>query len=119
MSEPRPITAESAFASLERLAAERPSYVYVPPAEDGACVYFVPETAEPSCIVGHVLAEHGYGPDNVIEGECFTTIVHGYDKGIEAEATAVAVLGAAQELQDCGEPWATAVAAVKREWGQV
>lgn len=115
MSEQREITVESALASLERLAAERPSYVYTPPSEDGACVYFVPGTSEPSCIAGHVLAEHGYGPDHVIEGECISTIVYGYDTGIQTDEKAVPILSTAQELQDTGEPWMTAVEAAKRE----
>ena len=125
------LTAAEVAADLRALAAERPDYTYASPIvlgewydddEDAhrtglhvldTCHYFHPQTGEPSCIVGHVLARHGVQLEQVArwnEDVKLTEMLSvGPEVGIVMEGSAATMLQRAQDAQDHGTPWAEAV----------
>lgn len=112
------LTYEEALADLRALVAERgEDYVYVMPEEVGACVYFAPD-GSPSCIVGGVLARHGWTADdadneNINEDTGVTTLTEdhgGRGPLLSVDDRTRLLLNVAQVKQDANLPWGEAVA---------
>lgn len=104
------ITYESALEAIDKAIEKKgEDFRYVIPEEapdDFVCRYFDSE-GKPSCIVGHVYAAHGYGPDDIREGatpsSMFNTMAIKYDDDEISHA-----LRYAQYAQDKGDTWAAA-----------
>lgn len=110
---PRPMTLDSVVSTLSAIARVAGDTVYQRPANaNGRCVYTDPDTKGPSCIVGQVIAAHGY--DNTLCGEGHGPISALNNVGVKVESRddflMVEVLTDAQELQDAGETWRDSVA---------
>ena len=114
------ITFEQALAGLEKaVRLKGRSYKYEPPVVDDAdgltmCMYFETDSGQPSCIVGHVLADHGVtleslGPANADEtvGSLVASDVLALDARTEA------LLVRAQQEQDNGTSWGEALRQAK------
>ncbi len=111
----RRITVASALESLEKARDSKPKgYRYNEIDDDGVgtrkCRYFESD-GSPSCIVGHVLADHGYTFDpesfrNKVNVIGIRSIV------ITSDAVAYGLLDA-QVTQDQGETWEQAVEVFK------
>jgi alkylhydroperoxidase/carboxymuconolactone decarboxylase family protein YurZ len=117
---------EDAVLGLKKaLAVKGEDYVYERPTfelNDGitinACAYFTPE-GQPSCIVGHVMADLGHTIDDLAEtvtmagDHTFNTgstagMVMDY-LGYEIDEKTRSLLSIAQDYQDSGNPWGHAV----------
>lgn len=60
------VTAKQLVDSTIRIAEENPNYVYKSPEGDnGDCMYFDPDTKQPSCLIGHALADNGITFDDL------------------------------------------------------
>lgn len=115
------ITFEQAVASLEKaVAAKGADFVYEQIAVDDntedpttMCMYFEPESGEPSCIVGHVLADQGItlpviGEDANADEDVHSLVAKGR-LHLDGDRTKQ-LLQRAQQRQDHGHSWGTAVA---------
>lgn len=103
------ITYESALDAIDKaIESKGEDFRYVNPDEapdDFVCRYFDSE-GNPSCIVGHVYAAHGYGPDDIQEGATPSSLSNSL---VEYDAFHVPhALRAAQYAQDHGKTWADA-----------
>lgn len=110
---------------LREAVAEKPEgYIYINPEGETAgvdeyglslasCDYFDPETGEPSCIVGQVLAAVGVSMGHFYghEGSTAGTVLDYLDRKniLTVGHKAAKVLTEAQFAQDRGTPWAEAV----------
>jgi len=110
---------------LREAVAEKPEgYIYINPQGETAdvdkyglsltsCDYFDPETGEPSCIVGQVLAAVGVSKGHFYgyEGSTALAVLDYLDSKniLTASHKAAKVLAKAQFAQDRGTPWAEAV----------
>lgn len=104
------ITYESALEAIDKAIEKKgEDFRYVIPEEapdDFVCRYFDSE-GKPSCIVGHVYAAHGYGPDDIREGG--TPIAYSNVMNVEYDNSDIPLaLRDAQDAQDHGETWAVA-----------
>lgn len=106
------ITVQQLVDSTIRIAEENPNYVYKSP-DGGGCVYFDPETKQPSCLIGHALADNGITFDDLGELGIRNAIdsVDNVCWRIEPfpETKFVNFLERVQINQDCGIPWGEAV----------
>lgn len=94
-----PLDAPTALRLLREVVAERPDYRY----RRDETVYFA--RGKPACLVGHVLARHGLGPEDVSEvAEAAALVAEGL-----CLPDAGAILAVAQETQDIGAPWRRAL----------
>lgn len=106
----------TALRLLREVVAERPDYVYEPPADaHELCVY--QSHGEPSCVVGHVLARAGWPVRALIELDrtgVSAGLLHQRLDGVTEQAATV--LAVAQNWQDVGgdHTWAGALAAAER-----
>lgn len=103
------ITYESALDAMNKaIDAKGEDFRYINPDEapdDFVCRYFDSE-GNPSCIVGHVYAAHGYGPGDIQEGatpSSFSNSLVEYDDIYIPQA-----LRDAQYMQDRGTTWGDA-----------
>lgn len=111
------LTYEKAKKILLDMAADRPDYVYpkvrVNPADTTAqsCAYFDPQTHEPSCIVGHVMAAIGITRHDlaVHENVDMTIFTLARERHLEMDFAAKSLLMRAQGSQDDGVTWGQAV----------
>jgi hypothetical protein len=111
------LTYEETLADLRALVAERgDGYVYTMPDEIGACVYFAPD-GSPSCIVGGVLARHGWTANDAYEegvnedtGVSTLTEDRGDGPLLSVDDRTRVLLHVAQVKQDADLPWGEAVA---------
>lgn len=110
------ITFEEALAGLEKaIAAKGPEYVYRPLLVDEtegrtACMYFEPDTGAPSCIVGHVLADHGFTLESVGAANSEETVKSLSARRIlSLDERTETLLWQAQSRQDSGITWGEAV----------
>jgi hypothetical protein len=96
------INAQQAYDLLEEVVKGREDFVYYRPRDYGnTCVYF--DNNQPSCIVGHVLAELGLTAADVetFNAEAFLTILGRLEQhGFRFTEKASDVLFAAQYTQD-------------------
>lgn len=131
MDKPLELFREMVVAELQALAAERPDYVYLQPVlgvlpngdPDTRCAYFDPVDKTPSCVIGHLLARHGVGADDLVlsepveyKGMRYTDLntdagvrVLAHAGVIEIDRLGVEILEDVQVAQDCGIPWGQAV----------
>jgi hypothetical protein len=108
---------EEAKQLVDRAIAEKGAdYVYEQVSAPGymldTCAYFNPQTGEPSCIVGHVLAYKGLTLAQAVAGEWNTGVTaRGLKQNygvLDADAATLIFLNGAQESQDDGETWGKA-----------
>lgn len=101
------LTEARAMELLREVVAERPDYVD-PNASRGGCMYLEYDSdggpVAPSCIVGHVLYRHGWTLDNLWSRE-----ITNPSQFEEIDVRAAMRLSVAQEAQDEGRTWATAL----------
>jgi hypothetical protein len=120
---PQPIDGATALRLLREVVAERPGHVYQPPGEDdgesSGCVYVW--RGKPSCLIAHVLARAGWTVEQIADLDSVGAVVSLADKGFTiGDADAVAILDAAQTVQDIGEhTWAEALAAAEEKAAQL
>lgn len=124
MSEPLILDGKKAVALLRLVVFEKGAdYVYVRPNPDrDTCVNF--HDGQPSCIVGHVLANLGVTGEKAEEfGIAGSQGVYDAVRSINASdlpwtinSEACLVLGAAQAVQDAGGTWGEALEAAESEW---
>ena len=105
---------EDVLLSLKEIVhAKGERYVYEK-AVDGRCVYYDPDTEQPSCLVGHFVYKEGllsfddiapYEDDNA---ESMTQQLE-HDQIAYFDSRSVQLLNIAQELQDQGRPWGEAL----------
>lgn len=116
------ITPATVRAEVERIAAERPDFVYAPPMELGTCVYARPD-GSPDCIVGHafaalgVLAEVAAFEDGDGNEESIWVLgasMFGWDESRYSDLD-FDWLTVVQYNQDNGTSWGEAVAIAKEE----
>lgn len=112
---------EQALAGLEKaVAAKGEDFKYEAPVvdeEEGLtmCMYFS-RTGQPSCIVGHVLADHGVSVDDLGHWNEDATVHTLVDHSVlDVDARTTLLLRRAQEMQDNGHPWGKALAEAKAE----
>lgn len=113
---PKPATFTEA---IRQVVAERPDFVYSSPnVMDGTCVYRDPKTGEPSCLIGVALDRMGELPslDDLGRGSFLGlntkgphSLVESFHLPLTVEETEAALR--AQNVQDRGLPWATALEA--------
>lgn len=111
----------SVVATLKAVVAERPDYIYKRPAyitSNEACLYVHPSedgsSAQPGCIVGHVLNRLGIGLPAMAQHE-------GADAGTLVGALGLTnlspdtlgLLDDVQGFQDSGETWAEALSSAE------
>lgn len=107
---PPPLDRETALGLLGAVVAEQPDYVYVADHHIGGtpvCAYVVNDA--PSCVVGRVLARHGWPIESLRDFD---------DRGLSAFGLPYAVgdraarntLVEAQRIQDVGGSWVDALA---------
>ena len=108
------ITKTSALASLRKaVAGKGEDFVYEPVDPLVGCLYF-DALGMCSCIVGHVLADHGYTLDD-IEKDRNNTLIWSLDHRIDMTAAAKSVLSVAQRAQDHGRTWGVALMRAEEE----
>lgn len=117
MTEKLVLDAPQAVAMLRKVVYGREDYVYVRPSNVPYCVNFTDE-GQPSCVVGHVLAELGltFEVAELLGVESNVAIMSAADKvnecpdfGWTLTEAAVQVLTAAQLVQDDGRTWGEAL----------
>lgn len=117
MTEKLVLDAPQAVAMLRKVVYGREDYVYVRPSNAPYCVNFTDE-GQPSCVVGHVLAELGLTFEVAelleIKGNIAIRSAAGKvnkcpDFGWALTEAAVQVLAAAQLVQDDGRTWGEAL----------
>lgn len=111
---PPPLDRETALGLLGAVVAEWPDYTYTPVAaldvdDLPRCVYL--HRGAPSCVVGRVLARHGWPLEALapLDDEDGTGAHQLPDAMADAEAREL--LSRAQIKQDDGRPWSDALAA--------
>lgn len=117
------LTYDRALSLLNAAIAEKGEDYKYPknPSVFGGCVYFDPDTRQPSCIIGHVLAYLGLTAEDMeidsplpdIDSRnalAFASLVEEGDIQVDSPRTE-ALLQVAQEQQDQGSSWGDAVAA--------
>ena len=117
------LTYDRALSLLNAAIAEKGEDYKYPknPSVFGGCVYFDPDTRQPSCIIGHVLAHLGVTAedmeiDSPLPGigsrnvSTFTALVRAKNIRVDSPRTE-ALLQVAQEERDQGSSWGDAVAA--------
>lgn len=116
------LTVEKAHELLKRAVAEKgEDYVYQPETVgtyNRRCRYFGPEGA-PSCIVGHVLAYMGVSIDPESYENRVGVWTLGQEELLRADAAAIEALSVAQDVQDMGGPWGSALREFEQEAGLV
>lgn len=109
-------TDEQIMTTLREVVAARPGYVYEPPdGPDGAsedCVYL--DNGNPSCLVGHAMIRLGMPADELAMLEGFSPDMQVGAFGVSPKAASA--LTEAQDAQDKGETWATALEAAEKVW---
>ncbi len=106
---------DTAVKDVEEIIKGREDYIYVNPFGQEAnlknqidCMYFDPETTQPSCIVGHVFAKHGLTLEDISEAND-NCIMDAADYGnMNIQPTARLFLEEIQRNQDVGVPWGLA-----------
>ena len=111
------LTFDEAKQLVDRAIEEKgEGYVYeqvdVPAYTLETCAYFHPETGQPSCIVGHVLAYKGVTAEQAAAGDWNTGVTarglkQNYDV-LDADRSTLMFLDAVQESQDHGDTWGKA-----------
>jgi hypothetical protein len=80
---------------------------------DHTCAYFLYDSSteqhKPACIVGHLVADLGYGPEDVVEGTIACAVLPRLSRH-EFTNDALELATQAQNYQDGDMPWNTAVA---------
>jgi hypothetical protein len=112
------LTYEQAVADLQAVVEGREDFVYTPlqlavhvDTPFPICAYFDPETAAPSCGIGHVLARHGLTYDDLGYLNIETNVENLVDEEVlSADERTVELLSAFQSFQDVGTPWGKALA---------
>lgn len=108
------IDIDRALDLLRRVVEGREDYVYqrlTDGSGEDVCAYFDLTTGQPSCLVGHVLAEVGVTLDTLPDRHNVGSGIHHLDvPGVEMTRGARRVLSAAQRAQDRGTPWGEAAA---------
>ena len=110
----KPITLESAIASIQRAVDEKgPDYIYQPikvkDVAESVCALF-DDNGNCSCLVGYVLFDHGYTHEMVISQNLdgiYSIEFARHSAGLSFEITdaALAVLGRLPSMQDNGKTW--------------
>lgn len=104
------ITYEQVKVSLERLASERPDYVYMEAPNDYR--YFNVD-GTPSCIVGYVLAEHGVAAMDYADKLNRVGIYRAVEEmDLDMDLRTVRMLSKVQASQDDGVSWGDVVESV-------
>lgn len=108
------VTAKQLVDSVIKIAEEQPNYVYEPPESDeGDCMYFHPETKQPSCLIGYALADNGITFDDLDElgidnaGDDAASVCWKVDASSDTDL--VDFLQMVQGDQDYEVPWGEAV----------
>jgi hypothetical protein len=117
---PQPIDGPTALRLLREVVAERPDYVYEEPDPDvGGCVYVW--RGKLSCLIAHVLARAGWTVKQIAALDRVGSVANLAENGFTVgDAYAVAILDAAQSVQDAGyRTWAEALAAAEEKAAQL
>lgn len=112
------VTAESIEAEVRRLAAERPTYIYMETEDDDFACRYVDEDGAPGCIFGHALSNLGISIERLRVFDAFyeTSDRETLGASIDRVMEELRVRGSVwfflvQEYQDRGFSWAEAVKA--------
>lgn len=103
----RSITTDSVVTVLSAIAQVAGDTVYQPPGNGSACVYTDPDTKAPSCIVGQVIAAHGFDHTLCTENRSPAYVLPTF--GVSGEGPIADLLGCVQYWQDRGLSWRDAV----------
>jgi hypothetical protein len=103
----------TALRLLREVVGERPDHVYMPPGGEGTACRYV-HRGKPSCLVGHVLARHGFTAEQLaaLDDIVSALLLPQYFPGLVTE-DAAQILLYAQGMQDAGHTWGEALTAAE------
>lgn len=115
MNTDKKITEQMLIDSLYEIVAENPDYVYDDQDAGGFCRYFNDE-GEPSCVVGHVIAQHGITAEQVepVKNSCAPVVIREITE-IQLSLEAKVLFSSVQGWQDMRQPWARALKIAESE----
>ena len=114
ITRPEGLTVEAIRDEVLALADEHPDATYVPDGESKTCSYVRGSAAgQPGCLLGQALIRLGVDPDELAEVEGVqpvgVRIIEVLDAMEVPRSNVVESLAWAQDLQDDGVPWGSAV----------
>jgi hypothetical protein len=105
--------AEARALAEKAVSVKGGDYIYDEDAEDGECSYII--DGRPSCIVGHILVDLGYSPEQIheFEGHSAVSAIDALEENsslpIEFSIDAKSYLERVQDRQDMKVPWGEAI----------